>query len=268
MSANKIMYVATNLTDLHAEPSFLSELLTQVTNGVELEILEEQEKWCRVRQRDGYEGWAYMPYLTDQKPIVPTHIANLTQSLFDSSDPGPPRTSLVIGTAVRVIETKGNWSRVRFCADAMLQEGWTYKQMLRDLSRLPMESARARVALVSEARGLTGTYYLWGGCTDWGTDCSGLVQLCHRLCGYEIPRDARLQFPAAKCVDPPFQPGDLLFFHSETNKDKITHVGISTGEQGGWNMIHSSRTRNGVYQDNVQAVDHLRATFAGARSFL
>src|SRR5689334_3843902 len=41
----RTMTVATNLTDLHVEPSFLSELLTQVTNGVVLEILEQKEKW-------------------------------------------------------------------------------------------------------------------------------------------------------------------------------------------------------------------------------
>ena len=43
------------------------------------------------------------------------------------------------------------------------------------------------------------------------------------------------------------------------------HVGISTG---GMNMIHSSRTRNGVYEDDVEQVEHLRNTFAGARTFL
>src|SRR5690349_15913125 len=37
--------VATTLTDLHAEPSFLSEMLTQVMFGRELEVLEEHEKW-------------------------------------------------------------------------------------------------------------------------------------------------------------------------------------------------------------------------------
>src|SRR5829696_5864195 len=61
----KAMTVATNLTDLHVEPSFLSELLTQVTNGVTLEILEEKDKWVFVRQGDGYLGWAYRPYLAD-----------------------------------------------------------------------------------------------------------------------------------------------------------------------------------------------------------
>ena len=40
----RTMTVATNLTDLHVEPSFLSEMLTQVMNGVELEVLEEKDK--------------------------------------------------------------------------------------------------------------------------------------------------------------------------------------------------------------------------------
>ena len=35
--------VATNLTDLHREPSFLSEMLTQILNGMTMEVLEEQE---------------------------------------------------------------------------------------------------------------------------------------------------------------------------------------------------------------------------------
>ena len=35
-----VRVVATTLTDLHAGPSFLSEMLTQVTNGTELEVLK------------------------------------------------------------------------------------------------------------------------------------------------------------------------------------------------------------------------------------
>jgi hypothetical protein len=41
--------VAANLTDLHAEPSWQAELLTQVTNGVELEIVEERGEWWRAQ---------------------------------------------------------------------------------------------------------------------------------------------------------------------------------------------------------------------------
>jgi len=33
-------------------------------------------------------------------------------------------------------------------------------------------------------------------------------------------------------------------------------------------MIHSGRSRNGVYIDDVQAVDSLRESFQGARRFI
>ena len=69
-----MMTVATNLTDLHREPSFLSEMLTQILNGITVEVLEEQEKWCRVRSPDGYEGWAHKPYLTSDPAPAATHI--------------------------------------------------------------------------------------------------------------------------------------------------------------------------------------------------
>jgi cell wall-associated NlpC family hydrolase len=82
--------------------------------------------------------------------------------------------------------------------------------------------------------------------------------------GIEIPRDCYLQFPVGKPVEPPFQPGDLLYFWNEA-KTKMGHVGISTG---GWNIIHSSRSRNGVYEEDVQQNEGLKASFAGARSFL
>src|SRR3989442_1574352 len=83
--------------------------------------------------------------------------------------------------------------------------------------------------------------------------------LLHRLSGYPIPRDAALQFPAGRVVDPPYTMGDLLFFHSDSDPNRISHVGISTG---GWNMIHSSRSRNGVYEEDVQASENLQRTFA------
>ena len=108
-------------------------------------------------------------------------------------------------------------------------------------------------------------YYLWGGSSAWGIDCSGLVQLVHRLCGYEIPRDARLQFPAGRAVESPPRPGDLLYFHSENDRWKITHVGLSLG---GWRMIHSSRTNNGVYEQDIEGTTKWQDRFAGARTFL
>lgn len=258
--------VATNLTDLHTGPSFLDELLTQVLNGQPLELLEERDKWCYVRQLDGYLGWAYKPYLAAHIEQTPTHwVAAPSAPLFSAPrHDGPPLAVLLAGTAVTIDNVREEWAEVR-PAGGMLTVGWISQAHLRPMRTLPAADARAQI--VADAQSLTGVYYLWGGASPFGLDCSALAQLTHRLAGYTLPRDAYMQFasPAAKVVEPPYKPGDLFFFHGETNKNRITHVGISLD---GWEMIHASRARNGVYVDNVQSTEHLRSTFAGARAFV
>ncbi len=66
--------VATNLTGLYAQPSFSAEMLTQVTNGTPLDVLAAKDLWCHVRQADGYEGWAYARYLSNDPAPTPTHL--------------------------------------------------------------------------------------------------------------------------------------------------------------------------------------------------
>ncbi len=98
-----------------------------------------------------------------------------------------------------------------------------------------------------------------------GIDAAGLIQLIHRLVGIVIPRDADMQFESGRKVEPPFQPGDLLFFKEEGSNQAATHVGVSLG---GWRIIHSSRVRNGVYFTDVMDDPRLKLEFVGARSFL
>jgi gamma-D-glutamyl-L-lysine dipeptidyl-peptidase len=259
------MFVATNLTDLHREPSFLSEMLCQIFNGMSMTVLEEQEKWCHVRMEDGYEGWAHRPFLTDSPAPSATHITHKSPVIRSEPNPAAPTISrLSMGTRIYVEDSTDGWSLVR-PAGEMIPLGWVTNGALRPLTTLPLSTPDARQQIVADARRFTGVYYLWGGNTAFGTDCSGLSWLMHRVAGYDIPRDSHPQFEAAKKVDPPFAPGDLLFFHKESDTARIGHVGISVG---GWRMIHSSRSRNGVYEEDVQESEGLTKTFAGARSFL
>jgi len=83
--------------------------------------------------------------------------------------------------------------------------------------------------ITTYARAFLNRPYLWGG-TSWeGIDCSGFVQLCYRMGGYIIPRDADQQHDfLSHCVKrEDIQEGDLIFFGSEA----ITHVAMALNNQ-------------------------------------
>lgn len=256
------MYVATNLTGLYEKPTFSVPLSSELCYGTELEILEEQGRWVFIRQEDGYLGWAYKPYLTEKRPAEATHLV-LTSSYGLRTRPDRESeivTRVVSGTGVCVEEIQGEWARV-----AAARTGWMPISFLRPTNAIPDSLEEKRKALLQDSARMVGVPYLWGGTSGNGIDCSGFARLLHRWLGVKIPRDADMQHAAARPLEPPFEVGDLIFFTESGSERKVTHVGVSLG---GWKMIHSSRSNNGVYIDDVQERESLRQNFVSAGSFL
>ncbi|MEW5940122.1 MAG: SH3 domain-containing protein [Chloroflexota bacterium] len=255
-------HVATNLTGLYEKPSFGVPLASELTFGAEVEILQEEGRWAFVRQRDGYLGWVYAPYLAEGSAPAPTHLV-LAPAIELRAEPkadSPIVTRLVSGTEVTVTGRAGKWSRVE-----ANKSGWIPSVHLRALSGRPRTVTERRATLIEDARRMIGVPYLWGGVSGNGIDCSGFTRLLHRWIGLDIPRDADMQCEAARPVKPPFKVGDLFFFGEDKVRRKVTHVGMSLG---GWKAIHSSRTRNGVSVDDAQKTEFLREIYLGAGSFL
>ena len=256
------MHVATNLTGLYEKPTFGMPLSSELSYGTEVEILDEEGKWVFTRQKDGYLGWAYKPYLRPDPAREPTHFVTVPCcELHTRPEAGSEiATRLVSGTAVTVEEIDGEWARV-----IANKRGWLPLAVLRALVDIPQPLEEKRKTLIEDSARMIGVPYLWGGISGNGIDCSGFVRLLHRWVGIDIPRDADMQHAKAKPVEPPFEVGDLLFFAESSGERKITHVGMSLG---GWKMIHSSRGNNGVYVDNVQERESLKQNFVSAGSFL
>jgi cell wall-associated NlpC family hydrolase len=256
------MYVATNLTGLYEKPTFSMPLSSELHFGTEVEVLEGEGNWVFTRQKDGYLGWAYKPYLTDSPPVQATHLV-LAPSYELRAQPNTSSeivTRVVSGMAIAVQERRGEWAKV-----TANKTGWMPLSLLRAISDLPTSLEEQRRTLIDDSARMIGVPYLWGGISGNGIDCSGFVRLLHRWLGIDISRDADMQHATARPVEPPFEAGDLLFFRERGSAREITHVGVSLG---GWRMIHASRGRNGVYIDDVQERESLKQIFVSAGSFL
>lgn len=254
--------VATNLTGLYEKPTFGMPLSSELYFGTELEILEEKNRWVFTRQQDGYLGWAYKPYLSEEASKTATHlvIAPAIEIYTELNANSEVLTRIVSGTGIAIEESNSEWTRV-----VANKTGWVCSSTLRAIKDIPQTLEEKRKALVHDAMRMTGTPYLWGGTSGNGIDCSGFARLLHRWVGIEIPRDADMQASASKPVEAPFEIGDLLFFGEGDSDRDVTHVGISLG---GWKMIHSSRSHNGVYIDDVDKKESLKEIYMRTGSFL
>jgi cell wall-associated NlpC family hydrolase len=114
---------------------------------------------------------------------------------------------------------------------------------------------------VQRAMELIGSPYRFGGTTEKGFDCAGLVKHAYAAAGVSLPRTAALQYATGEKLErDELVPGDLVFFR-DTYRKGISHVGIYIGEG---RFIHAASSRRQVTTDHLDQT-YYRTRFVGGR---
>jgi cell wall-associated NlpC family hydrolase len=144
----------------------------------------------------------------------------------EPSDDAERVTELLQGEPVAVEGRRDGWARIKTAYDYF---GWVREAELAGIGGDAVEQGRRYL----------GTPYLWGGMTERGIDCSGLVHMAYRWLGRLVPRDADQQEVAGTSVaEDDLRPGDLITYGA----DEATHIAFWIGEG---RILHSTE-REGV----------------------
>jgi hypothetical protein len=201
---------------LRAEPSPDAPLMTEALLGEHVtvyEINDEGWAWGQLAD-DGYVGWLPANALIAPRG-TPTHRVTALRTL---AFPGPsiklpPVVMPPLGAKLAVTREQD-----RFAVSPI---GFLPASHLARLDHRETD-------FVAVAERFLGVPYLWGGKTNQGLDCSGLVQVALAACGIPCPRDSDMQENAlGKAVDiQTARRGDLIFWkgHVAIVRDATTIV--------------------------------------------
>lgn len=236
--------VTAAIAPLLAAPQLTAPRASDALHGETLDVLDVEAQWLRVRGRDGYIGWLHAGFAT----------RGPADWLADWDARAAARA---IGAEILTRDGV----RRRLPTGARLAALRNGVELADGSSGVVAGGAvRPEAELRAEARHLAlpelarkwygGAPYLWGGRTEWGIDCSGLVQAVYAARGIRLPRDSDQQYGAGREIamapdGTGYEAGDLLFF---AEAGRVSHVALWAGAG---RIVHSAVSRGGVGDDDL-----------------
>ena len=212
---------------MRTEANHRSEMVSQVLFGETFYILEQQDSWLKIQLiHDNYSGFVEKKAISPLKTVFNGKIIDKNIKLLKNNN---FCFEIPIGAKIASKLKKNRFIINNNTYEIESRQAKILKKAIINVDK--------RKYLIENANKMLGTAYFWGGCTNWGIDCSGFSQLLYKLLDIYIPKDVNEQANCGNlvCFLDDAKPGDLAFFADDNNQ--IIHVGII---DEGDTIIHAS----------------------------
>lgn len=242
------------IVDMFNKPDILSTRITQVLYNQVVAVIKEEDSWVNIKLLDGTSGWVKSKYVSrDTKSVTDGSIKNkivVTAKLTDiysGTNNKSKYKKIVLGTELYSFGKSKTGYDVLLPENKMgwIDEGGVIAIPISD-NVIPKTTSADFVQTIKK---FDGTIFILGGISRRGIDSAGLVYICSKINGVDIPRNLVDMKSAGTSVnEDDIQAGDLLFFSSDSLKKDVNDVGVYVGNN---EFIHSGTTK-GVISDSLE----------------
>ena len=237
LDSNYHIIVNATVASIYRKPDFSSELITQALIWEKLSVINKENNWYKVKQRDGYEGWIHLFYIIDSSEYDNNKLLQdrknwywVRNKFLNLSLDNKQSFLISYGSLIPCFEDNNSFFTILPDSREPIK-----------INRESLISCTSKIAykenIKNSVKELIGLPYLWGGKSSFGFDCSGLLQSIINTSNFKFfQRDASQQVLSDMLVQKNNAPevGNIIFFKMG---EKVDHVGLYINDK---EFIHSS----------------------------
>jgi hypothetical protein len=240
-------FVKLKIANVRTEPSHRAELDTQILRGWPVYVVDTNEKgdWHQIITVGGIKGYIESGALvTSNSEEFAMWLAAPKQLLAQTYG------QFLAGSLAIIRNASQQFTELVFPDRVFIE--------LEKPNLVPLETTYNPSEIVTQSQQYLGVQYLWGGISELGFDCSGLIQHLFLMQGFVLPRNSGQQALMGNQVElSDLQEGDLIFMGELENT--ISHVVLYMNEGA---YIHSSA------QVSINAIDPTHKAYDAKRKAL
>jgi len=243
------------VSDIYSSPDVKSNRITQALYNEPVSVLQQEGGWSKVASVDGSIGWMKRKFIDSNVTSVHGRsyihriiITSKEKSITSKPSGGITLVEAPMGAEFYAFNNSGDAYEVFLPCN---KTGWIKGSGVIHIPLGEMIPITNPDDFAATALRLKGASYLLNGMSGMGIDAPGLVYICARINGVDIPRSISGQMESGIEIKPEeSKAGDLLFLEGtgEGDSKTITSVGIGLGEG---NYIYSGRKIGYVAISNI-----------------